>query len=84
MLIKADLKCYYCGHVAGQIQGDTSTPAKSATFVAAAGEMPIRRGGQIRCGRCKGPLYMDDIETIRPRRMRPRVEEPEFIQARAG
>lgn len=67
MLIRADLRCYYCGYIAGHIEGDTSAPSKSATFIPAAGESPIRREGQIRCGRCKGPLYMDDIETIRRR-----------------
>jgi hypothetical protein len=81
MQIKADLKCYYCGYVTGHLEGDTSRPLQVAAFIPAPGSTPVKRGEQIRCARCYGPVYMDDIETIRPRRPRPRQFEEAEVEA---
>jgi hypothetical protein len=67
MLIRADVKCYYCGYVSGQIEGDPETTRPSWSFHsrgrASNGTRLSRR--QIRCGRCGGPVYLDEIETVR-------------------
>lgn len=86
----ADLKCYLCGGVSGSIESEQS--------LSAAGSAPrpvmLRRPGeqqavqvldwrQLRCARCAGPLFLDEVEVItrridqynwldeRPRRGRP-------------
>jgi hypothetical protein len=69
MHIRADLKCYYCGHVTGQVEGDTTEPVRTRAFYPRpgyAGTLP-KPGERIRCSRCGGPVYMDDVEIIRQR-----------------
>ena len=67
MMIRADVKCYYCGHVSGQMEGDPSNSDSNWNFRTTTGLIrPFRQKDQrIRCGRCGGPVYLDDIETIR-------------------
>ena len=63
MLVSADLKCYYCGYVSGEVVADTSQPARILAFKPAArdGERP---GTVRRCGRCGGPLFLDEAQTL--------------------
>ncbi len=71
MRIRADLKCYYCGHVSGQIEGDTTQPIRYARFSPSAPPgrgTGGRPGRPFRCQRCGGPVYLDEIEVVRPRR----------------
>jgi len=67
MLIRADVKCYYCGHVSGQMEGDPAGSQARWSFRTPEGTtQPIQLNGQrIRCDRCGGPVYLDEIETIR-------------------
>jgi len=67
MMIRADVKCYYCGHVSGQMEGDPSNSDSNWNFRTTTGLIrPIRQKDQrIRCDRCGGPVYLDDVETIR-------------------
>ncbi len=69
MLLRADVKCYYCGHVSGQVQGDYEDPRARWSFQPAQGSaiqrLPTRTG--IRCLRCGGPVFLDEIEAIHPR-----------------
>jgi hypothetical protein len=69
MLFRADVKCYYCGHVSGQVQGDPEDPHPCWSFQPAQGSaiqsLPTRTG--IRCLRCGGPVFLDEIEAIHPR-----------------
>ncbi len=80
MRIRADLKCYYCGHVSGQIEGETTQPIRYAVFSPSTtpGRGPAGRPGRpLRCQRCGGPVYLDEIEVIRPRRPSISTTEPE-------
>jgi hypothetical protein len=88
---KADLKCYMCGSVAGSIESDQSFLEAAQTHR----PVLLRRAGipqqavqvlnwrTLRCDRCGGPLFLDEVEVItrryedynwldeRPRRGRP-------------
>jgi hypothetical protein len=60
--IIADVKCYYCGHVGGQMISRRNQPLKATDFVPRAGykgEIP-RPGARLRCERCLGPVFLED------------------------
>ncbi len=69
MLMRADLKCYYCGYVSGQIEGDDKAPlAKGKISTQSPLGVPKRRqDGRLGCVRCGGPLYLDDVTYLRDR-----------------
>ncbi|MFN8558284.1 MAG: hypothetical protein U0531_13395 [Dehalococcoidia bacterium] len=59
MNIVADVKCYHCGFVSGEVIGERARPVKEWTFEPAAG--PARPvGPRLRCERCQGPVYFED------------------------
>lgn len=83
MLVSADLKCYYCGFVSGEVVADTTRNNRILRF------KPIQMGdqsvdatslarGKTRCLRCGGPVFLDDPETISERRF---LLENEALQA---
>jgi len=60
--IIADVKCYYCGHVGGQMISRRNQPLKATDFVPRPGykgELP-RPGSRLRCERCSGPVFLED------------------------
>jgi hypothetical protein len=71
----ADLKCYMCGSVAGSIESEQS--------LTVAPHVPVLNWRQLRCDRCGGPLFLDEVDVVtrryedynwldeRPRRGRP-------------
>ena len=65
MLISADMKCYYCGYVTGEVVTDSSHPDRVLAFKPADPQAPPARRG--RCGRCGGPVYLDEAQTLNPR-----------------
>ncbi|HZS02785.1 MAG TPA: hypothetical protein VFE37_29000 [Chloroflexota bacterium] len=67
MLISADLKCYYCGYVTGEVITDTSHPERILVFKPADGEAQAIRNSRRRCARCGGPVYLDEAQTLSPR-----------------
>jgi DNA-directed RNA polymerase subunit RPC12/RpoP len=79
MQVTADVKCYYCGHVSGQIVGEREHPERGRFEPRPGfkGELPVP-GQRIRCERCSGPVYLEDASPIelpfirrRPHRARP-------------
>ncbi|MGH2460617.1 MAG: hypothetical protein ACRDIY_17325 [Chloroflexota bacterium] len=68
-MIRADVKCYHCGHISGQVEGDPDNPRLRWHFRPGPGGStrpePERR--LIRCARCGGPVFLDDVESIRSR-----------------
>ena len=70
MNARAELHCYHCGYIAARVEGRVermgapitdshlSTPPSGPGFNARPGSAP-------RCGRCGGPLYIDEVEIIR-------------------
>lgn len=69
MIIRADVKCYYCGHVSGHVEGDPHDPRARWRYQPAreftSRIVPVR--ASIRCVRCGGPVFLDEIEAVRPR-----------------
>ena len=63
MVISADLKCYYCGTVAGEVLADTSRPRHVLAFLPAVEPTPVAAPARA-CQRCGGPVYMDEAQTI--------------------
>lgn len=70
MIIEADVKCYHCGHVSGHVVGDANQPLHPKTLQPIAGpsSRSSRPGDRIRCLRCGGPVYLDDIVVRREKR----------------
>jgi hypothetical protein len=55
MLVSGDLKCLHCGHTSGHWVGPRGAP------LAAGGQPPA---SPTRCGRCQGPVYLDDVTPV--------------------
>ncbi len=73
MFTVADVKCYYCGFVSGEITVERGHPIQSGRFsptpayeTSTVNEV-VKRTGKLRCFRCQGPVYLDDIRSVRPR-----------------
>ena len=66
--IAADVKCYFCGHISGQIIGLKGVPLKIGNFVPRPGYKgpEIRPGVRLRCERCQGPVFLEDTTVIAP------------------
>ncbi|MCX7617943.1 hypothetical protein [Tepidiforma sp.] len=62
MLVIGDLKCLHCGYSSGRWVGPKGTP------LTAAGLRPLPPGRDpaehVRCGRCQGPVYLDDAMPV--------------------
>jgi hypothetical protein len=63
MLIAADLKCYCCGTIAGEIFADTTRPQRFLAFLPT--EEPLASSRPPRqCPRCGGPIFLDEAQTV--------------------
>jgi hypothetical protein len=60
--VVADVKCYHCGHISGQIFGRKHQPLSVRNFVPRVGYAgpPVRPGMKLRCERCGGPVFLED------------------------
>lgn len=67
MQLVGDVKCYYCGFVSGEIVGAPGQSLKNGTFRPASGINPATAKGALRCARCGGPVFLDDVRAERPR-----------------
>jgi hypothetical protein len=64
MLISADLKCYFCGHVSGEVITDSSHPQRIRAFKPTGMDAAPTSATPTRCGRCAGPVFLDEAETL--------------------
>ncbi len=76
MKVVADVKCYHCGYVSGQLVGEHNERnggLKAESFRPAENyPRPLPRAGEVlRCGRCGGPVYLEDVRLYRPRVVEP-------------
>ena len=64
--IAADVKCYYCGHISGQILGYKGIPLRVSNFIPRAGYTgeAARPGVRLRCERCGGPVFLEDATPL--------------------
>lgn len=65
--ICSDVTCYHCGHVSGQLVWRPIASAQGETFYPQSGHTkPIPPAGRnLRCARCGGPTYLDELRLIR-------------------
>jgi hypothetical protein len=81
----ADVKCYYCGHISGQITGRRGQPLKVSDFVPRPGYKgpEVKPGSRLRCERCRGPVFLEDAtnaaqfgRAVIKRKAAPSAEDP--------
>ena len=62
-MVRAELCCYHCGYVAASVREERG---KSVRLIPPASGPGVRFGPSHvpRCGRCGGPLYLDEIEVV--------------------
>src|SRR5579884_995135 len=64
-LLSATLRCRQCSRPAGELVGFADRPIGESRFLPLdTGYMPHNLGGELRCARCTGQLYLDDIEPL--------------------
>lgn len=67
MKVVGEVKCYHCGHVSGEIEG-TRTDRRLVlhAFKPRPGfkGRPPGPGDRIRCERCGGPVFIEDLKPI--------------------
>ena len=64
-LLSATLRCRQCSRSAGDLVGYADRSLGEARFVPLdTSFMPQNLGGELRCGRCTGQLYLDDVEPL--------------------
>lgn len=73
MKFLAEVTCYHCGFVSGELIGEPRGELRPESFRPSPGYMrPLPRPGEaLRCGRCGGPVYLEDVRVCRPQ-----VEKP--------
>ncbi|GAC1396577.1 MAG: hypothetical protein NVSMB52_10130 [Chloroflexota bacterium] len=64
-LVSTVLRCRQCSRPAGELVGYADRTLGEARFMPLdTGFMPENLAGELRCGRCAGQLYLDDIEAL--------------------
>ncbi|MGH2441895.1 MAG: hypothetical protein ACRDFX_01875 [Chloroflexota bacterium] len=64
-LVSAALRCRQCSRSAGELVGYADRGLGEARFVPLdTSFMPHNLDGELRCGRCAGQLYLDEIEPL--------------------
>jgi hypothetical protein len=71
MFVMAEVKCYYCGYVSGDLLVDTARRGKVGVFrpVDSQTHSELSLSQPLRCSRCGGPTYLDEVERVRERRL---------------
>jgi len=75
MAVRAEFHCYHCGYIPGHLEWDPSHPTEATLRLSGVGPgvAPRTRGTRLRCGRCGGPLYLDEpglVQSDSPRSSR--------------
>lgn len=66
--VVADVKCYYCGHISGQVEGYRAERLVLHTYKPRPDYQgpPPAPGERLRCQRCNGPVYLEDLRPLPP------------------
>ena len=88
MLVIGDVKCLHCGFIPGRWVGPRGAPLTAAGLQG----FPEGAGGErdeaVRCGRCEGPVFLDDASLVtnsyRLRRIRRMREQLAALDGRGG
>lgn len=67
--VVGDLTCYLCGTISGSIAKERQ-PASGSVWFRKRGEQPVPVSDrlQVRCIRCGGSTYVDELRTVTRRR----------------
>lgn len=74
MLVKGDIKCLHCGHITGQWVGVNGDPLTMAGLRTPDGQRPADPHAPVKCGRCDGPVFLDDVGLVRSSARLRRIE----------
>lgn len=68
MQVIGDVKCYHCGHVSGQVEATREERLVIQAFRPRPGYQgkPPARGERLRCERCAGPVFLEDLRAFTP------------------
>lgn len=89
MQMIADVKCYHCGHISGQVEGEREPEKRLILreFKPRSGYKGRRPkpGERIHCERCGGPVFLEDLRAVpvqpelmtMPQKKRARRSRPE-------
>ena len=71
MELTADVKCYFCGHIIGQVIGRRGQPIRADSFIPRPGYAgpQFSPGERLRCERCLGPVFLEDVTPFIPSRL---------------
>ena len=64
----AELRCYWCGHQVGAVtsKSPVNQPGAPIAFSPREGEPKMVRSlGEVRCSRCRGPVFAEGLEKRR-------------------
>ena len=75
-MLVADVKCYHCGFVSGQVVSEDGQVPRLESFQPVTGRAGFPPGRRPRCARCGGPVYLDDLRQVRPPRAVDWTEKP--------
>jgi hypothetical protein len=68
MIHVGDVKCYYCGFISGELVGTFGLSLKNGTFRPGPGvDAAAVESGKLRCARCGGPVFVDEVRIEKPR-----------------
>ncbi len=90
MLVTGDIKCLHCGFISGRWVGPGGAPLTVAGFKPGPtpGKQSTEPSALVRCGRCEGPVFLDDAEPVissyRLRRIRRLREQIAALDAHRG
>jgi hypothetical protein len=70
--VRASVACYHCGHRSGDVEAEPDCPLAAGVFLPAGqpGARVELRGRRLRCARCGGPTYFDEVRPVRVRQPR--------------
>jgi hypothetical protein len=82
MRLRADVHCYHCGQISGSWEWQSTATPEHGIFqeLGDQGRRTVCTLAGMRCVRCGGPIFLDEVETVperpqitfeRPRRGRP-------------
>lgn len=78
-VLVADVKCYLCGAISGQIESERQPLPRSVLF-RKPGErqaMQVLDWHRLRCERCRGPVFLDEADVVTRR-----IEEHNWLDER--
>jgi hypothetical protein len=94
VLVRGEIKCLHCGHVSGIWVGANGTPLGAGGLQPGACDAGVDPAGNLRCGRCDGPVFLDDAGLVlssyrlrRIRRLRDQIaalDAPQRLRPEAG